>query len=362
MRRGLALSWWIPSAIVALFLAAPAMAQSFYFSPDVPVVLGDTTRLPWQIVRHGAAGDTTILSLPVSAPIAALDRMCDGTWLLVLDAPAELPPGSGAFFTPRDVVRWDGASSFTRFLDGAAAGMPEGTAIDGFLLIRDDPARPVFSFDAPTTIAATTYEPGDLALRTGATFSMYFDASTSPPPLPAGVDVVAVDRRNAGLVFSFDVPVELSGTPMRPGDLVRYESGYFLYHRDPAWPATGAIAAVTSDPAAGRVPSSSLRVSRVPGSGELLLSWSPSPSAGALDYGIYEGATGNWSSHVSVDCRDDGSDRVERIAPGAGNRYYLVVPLNDDTEGSYGLASAGAERPQSPAPCRVAQSLGCFLP
>ena len=46
--------------------------------------------------------------------------------------------------------------------------------------------------------------------------------------------------------------------------------------------------------------------------------------------------------------------------PGAGDRYYLVVPYNLKDEGSYGLTSAHVERPQAAGAdsrCVVAQNL-----
>jgi hypothetical protein len=80
-------------------------------------------------------------------------------------------------------------------------------------------------------------------------------------------------------------------------------------------------------------------------SGDLILSWQASCGASAQDYGIYEGRIGTWYGHIRIGCSDAGGDRTERIAPGDDDRYYLVVPLDTDEEGSYGLSSEGDERP-----------------
>ena len=55
------------------------------------------------------------------------------------------------------------------------------------------------------------------------------------------------------------------------------------------------------------------------------------------------------------------SDLVEDITPQAASSYYLVVPLGVATEGSYGVASNGAERPVPPSPadrCLITQTTG----
>ncbi len=107
--------------------------------------------------------------------------------------------------------------------------------------------------------------------------------------------------------------------------------------------------------AAGRV--DTLRVgksSMTPGT--LVLSWLPSCTHGAVDYGIYEGLLGNWYSHVAVDCSDDGGDLRENVIPMEGDGYYLVVPVNFNGEGSYGTDS-DTERPTGTPACVPSQFL-----
>ena len=96
--------------------------------------------------------------------------------------------------------------------------------------------------------------------------------------------------------------------------------------------------------------------------GDLSLQWGMSCSAGAADYGIYQGTIGGWYSHTLLDCNDDGSSLAEQITPAAGSSYYLVVPHNASGEGSYGRCSpsvclAGDERPVGSAQCVVPQVL-----
>ncbi len=91
--------------------------------------------------------------------------------------------------------------------------------------------------------------------------------------------------------------------------------------------------------------------------GTLVLSWLPSCTHGAADYGIYEGLLGNWSSHVAVDCSDDGGDLREEVIPMDGDRYYLVVPINFNGEGSHGTDSANNERLTGTSTCVPTQFL-----
>ena len=95
--------------------------------------------------------------------------------------------------------------------------------------------------------------------------------------------------------------------------------------------------------------------------GDLTITWAASASAGAEDYGIYEGAiVSPWIyNHARVVCADTGVPFTEEITPGSGDRYYLVVALNPDLEGSYGRHSNNTERPQGSPACRAAQGFDC---
>ena len=91
--------------------------------------------------------------------------------------------------------------------------------------------------------------------------------------------------------------------------------------------------------------SSELRVDRRL-NGMLDLSWQPSCSADDNDYAIYEGQLGNFASHQRVQCSTSGLTSAS-ITSAAGSRYFLVVPQDGTSEGSYGSASSGVSR--SPA-------------
>ena len=91
------------------------------------------------------------------------------------------------------------------------------------------------------------------------------------------------------------------------------------------------------------VPGTPLTVGKGIG-GAIDLYWSPSCLASDVDYGVYEGTLGDFTSHVSRICATSGTTTAT-IVPGAGSMYYLVVPHNGSVGGSYGRDGASVERP-----------------
>jgi len=94
---------------------------------------------------------------------------------------------------------------------------------------------------------------------------------------------------------------------------------------------------------------------------ELSLSWGTSCLATDGNYAIYEGSIGgDFTSHTRKICGTAGNT-TEPVLPDPGDRYYLVVPLSADREGSYGRNGAGEERPAGLSVC-APQSLGSCPP
>lgn len=92
--------------------------------------------------------------------------------------------------------------------------------------------------------------------------------------------------------------------------------------------------------------------------GQISLAWGDSCQLGDVDYEIYEGNLGDFASHESVTCSTGGSTSAQ-LVPAAGGTYYLVVPRNATTEGSYGVTGAGVERAQSANPCLAVSHGAC---
>lgn len=91
--------------------------------------------------------------------------------------------------------------------------------------------------------------------------------------------------------------------------------------------------------------------------GDLTLSWDLSCGVTDTDYAVYEGALGNFASHAPLVCSTGGATSAT-FAPPAGNVFFLVVPRNHWSEGSYGLDGDGVQRAPSGSPC-LSQSIGC---
>ena len=86
---------------------------------------------------------------------------------------------------------------------------------------------------------------------------------------------------------------------------------------------------------------------------DLSLLWGASCKLADFEFGIYEGEMlpgGDFTSHTIHQCGTGGNTTAE-ITPEAGSRYFLVVPLNADHEGSYGKNSAGVQRVPGVAQC-----------
>ncbi|OGF63608.1 MAG: hypothetical protein A2Y62_13420 [Candidatus Fischerbacteria bacterium RBG_13_37_8] len=83
-----------------------------------------------------------------------------------------------------------------------------------------------------------------------------------------------------------------------------------------------------------------------------VLSWgAPLGTCQTEDYGIYRGEL-PWSgyNHRNITCTTGGNTWA-LIPAGTKSFYYLVVAQNNGKEGSYGLDSSDAQRPQAQLPC-----------
>ncbi len=108
-------------------------------------------------------------------------------------------------------------------------------------------------------------------------------------------------------------------------------------------------------PNGASVPGAPLLVQHAPG-GDLILAWGGSCGA-ASDYAVYEGVLGSFTTHVPRACSTGGATAIT-LTPDADSAYYLVVPIGDPSEGSYGQRSDATERPPSAIACASQQSTG----
>lgn len=92
------------------------------------------------------------------------------------------------------------------------------------------------------------------------------------------------------------------------------------------------------------------------GGGSVTLDWGGSCTAADTAHSVYEGMMGSYATHLPVSGQCDVSGTSTTFNYASFDTYYLVVPNDGATEGSYGASSTG-ERPVSGSACR-AQSLG----
>ena len=344
---------------VLMILGASAtlsMGQSYYEVPDVPTVLAPVTALPWTIARNDAGLYTLAATLPPGTPIDGLHRMGSGKWLISVSSATVL---GGTTWEQSDVVAFDGVATYSLFFSGASAGVPASSDVDA-VLIDKATGDLVLSFDIPTTIGATTYEPADLVRYTGGIFSLFFDASAAGIPITS--NVTGADQLGTRTAMTFDVPTRVGPALFLPGQLVAWDGlALSVLDPQPGWPASrsASIDALSLLPSPGVVPPT-ITVNLISPT-QIRIAWNGSGCAGGETYGIYEGVMGAYYSHtrLAAHCTDTPPLFQEDVAFSPGSRYYLVVPSNANVEGSYGTNSAGAERPVGAVQCVPVQELGC---
>jgi hypothetical protein len=308
-----------------------------------------------------------------------MDRF--GSWLFSVETANNLAGVlGGADADPRDVIRYDApAGVYSFFFCGAAAGVPAGVNVDAVYLDGGDAGSLIVSFDVPTTLGPFTFDPADLVryIRVGpacgnwtlAAANPDFDASAAGTGIPTSVNMRDAARTGALRIFSLDVPATL-GPPgpvtYLPGQIVSWNGAAFaLYEPLAGWPLSSTVDGLSTLGNPGAVPATlfmNKTVSPQLDGSDVILSWTASCSEGTSDYGIYEGTIGAYYSHSSVDCNDGGAPLTEQITPALGSHYYLVVPLNPQTEGSYGQREdfpgpTLTERPIGAAQCVAVQTV-----
>jgi hypothetical protein len=342
-------------ALIAL-LGPPVLAQrTLYISPDVPTDDpggSGTIFMPWDVLEYkgGAYTPFPILTFPQNTAVDAIHKMDrSGHWLFSVEAMTELPTGGGVYYQPEDVILYDGSNYFL-FFDGSSQGVPPGVNVDAAFLENDDYGDLIISFDVPTTIGAMTYEPADL-VRYNGIYTLFYDASAAGSGVALSSNVTGADAAPALDILSFDIPTDaapsLGPATYLPGDITSWNGAiYSVYDSLGGWPLSSEVDAFSCQANPGRVydrnvyqlPILIRKLSTWPSPLNITITWAPSCSAGAEDYGIYEGTIGTWYSHRQLFCNDvDGLPYSENFNPTGGNLYWLVVPHNFADEGAYGL-------------------------
>jgi len=150
-------------------------------------------------------------------------------------------------------------------------------------------------------------------------------------------------------IISDDPIAEVTFVPGGPD--IQYSLDDISFSPPPASVAAGAV------PNGSDRPGTPLTISHLP-DGDLLLAWGTSCRLSDLDFEIYEGALGDFTSHLPMACTT-GDLTEAALTPPEGPAYYLVVPRNQTREGSYGRASDGSERPAPVSTCLLQAFAAC---
>ncbi|RIL04650.1 MAG: hypothetical protein DCC71_13315 [Proteobacteria bacterium] len=203
---------------LALLGAGPAGAVEL--STDVTVNVGGVVAADEAVVADigGTAVRVDLGALPRGADLIAFARAANGDALFTLDTAVALP--GGAFATPRDVVRWDGAVHAIE-LRGADRGIPVGARIDAIAVSEGDL---LLSFDVTVTLGGVTAADEDLLRLDGTqpdVWSLAFDGSAHG--IARGADLDAADAIPGGpLALSFDVSGSIGGIPFADEDVLAF--------------------------------------------------------------------------------------------------------------------------------------------
>jgi hypothetical protein len=148
--------------------------------------------------------------------------------------------------------------------------------------------------------------------------------------------------------YTFEVRSEAEINISYLGTVVEGGSSHdvVLQFGPPGWAGPGGEVPDGSD-ATGGPP---LHVNRLDG-GSVRLTWGPSCRSGDDDYAVYEGELGDPLSLGRVSCSTGGElEYAFQPLPRRGS-WFIVVPTDGVTEGSYGDTSEGIERVPSSTAC-----------
>ena len=355
------------SAVLLLSPGLPAADPELMFSVDAPSDLDGTFFLADQTVLKAAGASTYGLAFSDDASLGdgvnvdAVYLIADGgcspdpcyEFLFSVDTSVVL---SGTTYYPWDVIRHDLAGTYS--LEWRPTGVEANLVGVG----QDASHNLVVSFDSPVDLGSgTTLLPADVGRVVSGSLqtTKFFEGSTDvSPALGSDVNITGLETDDAGnLYLTFDASLPDHGIEV--GEIGAWDAvsqGLSVFWSDAGFPAGGVLSGFSFGVPPARISDDSLRLSK--SGGDLELSWDHGCAAvpdADKEYVIYEGTLASLYDHQSLDCAPTlgscGSDACATVTPGAGSRYYLVVPKNADFEGSYGQDSTGAERPASDNPC-----------
>ena len=214
-----------------LFICCFQASAGIFLSTDIPVAVGSGSFEERDIVYYEFPDFASFLTgvdlgIPKGVNVDAFAYSGDSI-LFSVDIPVHI---DGVDYTERDLISYDG-DSFSKLLDGDAAGIPRGATIDAATVLTDGSV--VISLDVLTYLGGSNIEPHDLIRCVGSSCGLFFAGSDYGIPEGANLDGVMVITDGDGdsipsqggvtgdILFSLDIPTAVNGLEVTDRDIIR---------------------------------------------------------------------------------------------------------------------------------------------
>lgn len=333
-------SWQPPGVghfcLLARWSAPTAPADPMTFAEGSSVK--DNTRNNNNIVWRNVNIVNTFPDIQLQVPPFDMQNL--GTASQFVTLAIELPNEPGNFLRAGGRLGIDLGDALEPWLDGGGAGSG--------IQVVDDPVFGTLVEVLDTSVARSTID--RLQLPPFQRVPMHLIVESPLVPFPPSFPPVDDDPADPAGPMADGQTIPDQPINAFAVDLVQVQGsdevggvGYEI-HVTPTSDGAGAV------PDGAGIPGIPLRVARL--AAGLELSWSASCSTSDVDYAVHEGTLGDFTSHVPVECSTAGATTAVVPEP-AHDAYYLIVPTDGAADGSYGTNSAGMERPESAAACRL---------
>jgi hypothetical protein len=242
---------------LALALAAtpPATGQEVVSaSPDITIAIGSGNLVTSDedVAIDNQLGIVVLEnlgSLPDASDVVAVGLAANGDRLFVLDTTTSL--AGGVVASPRDVIRFDGAS-YTKELDGNAAGLSSGVTIDAVSIA---PGGLLLSFDTTVNLSGLVVDDEDLVRWNGSTFTLALDGSLAGLDGAHDIDA-AQDLGFGAFLVSLDTTGSVGGIVADDEDVLRFDGSVWSLEFDASaadsdWSAADLDAILVPEPGLG---------------------------------------------------------------------------------------------------------------
>ena len=230
-------------------IAAATTLSEIRFTPDVTLTIGSTNatvsaRKPGidDVASPGAVTLLDLGALPSDAQVVATHQTVTGSTLFVLDTTAQLGTVQA---NPRRVIEYNG-SAYSLYFDAALHGVPASAQIDALALIDDTDL--LLSFDIHVLLpGGVLADPRDLVRFSvsGDTWTKFFDGAAAGVPNGLNLQDVHFFDHNRHLLMTFDGAGTLGGVTFGPDSVLEFTPpgdfalAYDGSTRDNRWNAAG---------------------------------------------------------------------------------------------------------------------------